>query len=141
VLVNLNEFKYHSTEQMTTDIAKLMHSLTKAAAADTQLYAKIVDLRVFSDSQIEDMQLVNKEIFTSSNSPTAAPRRITSLGSISQPQQSKVSKDIHKLEQELREIQRQQQLKKKVEPVRKPQETPMTAAEKNELKDQIPKLS
>jgi hypothetical protein len=39
-----------------------------------------------------------------------------------------VSKDIHKLKQKLREIQRQQLLKKKVEPVRN-LETPITAAE------------
>ncbi len=83
MLHNLNEFKYHSTEQMITEITKLMHSLTKAAMSDTQLYTKIVNLRVFSDSLIEEMQLVNKEIFTSSGSPTAAPKRLSFMGSVS----------------------------------------------------------
>jgi len=73
---NFRDLRYGSTAEMSSDISKFILNLTRAASTNADLYKSVVEFNIYVDSQYDELQLVNKDIITSSASqkPESNPR-------------------------------------------------------------------
>ena len=100
---NLLEQKYSNTQQMISELHKVMHAFNKAAGLDFDSRQLVLNLQLTVDELIDETQLINKEFWVPA--PPAMP--VAQGKAVAQPSENQSKREMIQQSKQIQKLQKQ----------------------------------